>query len=108
MTKWSKVEFSLRNVKSFLSAKKRQIYDKFVGLEPHIKEQILYRHSLCKNDCFVPDEDGHTGCIYCGCDPYGKAFSKKSCNKGERFPDLMDKETWNKYKETIKKENKLQ
>ena len=37
-------------------------------------------------------------CIYCGCSVPGKLYVSKSCNGGERFPDMMDSEEWEKYK----------
>jgi hypothetical protein len=37
-------------------------------------------------------------CAYCGCKVPGKLYVKKSCNKGERFPDLMSTELWEKFK----------
>jgi hypothetical protein len=64
-----------------------------VGLPSHIQEQVAYRHEQCKNDC-IPQK----GCIHCGCDPIGKHFVQKSCNNGERFPHLMNKEDWIEFK----------
>jgi hypothetical protein len=97
MNEKPKPKLTRKNVKSFLSAYSNILIDKVIGLPSHTQEQIIYRHELCKNDCFVEDENGKKGCVYCGCDPYDKAFAKKSCNDGERFPDLMDKKEWDLY-----------
>lgn len=58
------------------------------------KEQVLYRSQICKDDCM---KFGY--CIECGCSVPGKLYSKESCNKGKRFPDLMSSDDWEKYKE---------
>ena len=92
---------NLRNLKSFTQAATRIITNKLFGLPMHIQEQVAFRHSLCENDCFVPNEKGKIGCKYCGCDPWGKAFGTESCNDGERFPDLMNDIDWTKYKKGL-------
>lgn len=89
-----KREITFKNVLSFLEGNTKFILDKF-GLTPiHIQEQILWRLNICKMDCVKNGE-----CEYCGCPPQKKAFNEKSCNNGDRFPDLMNKEEWEKYKE---------
>tara|TARA_A100001037_G_scaffold290408_1_gene303200 strand:+ start:2290 stop:2577 length:288 start_codon:yes stop_codon:yes gene_type:complete len=81
-----------------------KIYDFFEGhfrmfkgryrfLKPFIKEQVLYRSEICKNTCAVKGE-----CQYCGCSIPGKWYASRSCNKGELFPDMMDKSKWVKWK----------
>ncbi len=67
--------------------------DKFNLLPEHQKEQFLFRVSLCKDDCFKSRK-----CIYCGCSVPGKLYVSESCNGGERFPDMMNPEEWEKYK----------
>ena len=49
---------------------------------------------VCKDECVK-----YGKCRYCLCDLPGKFYVTESCNKGERFPDLMDEESWMKYKE---------
>jgi hypothetical protein len=48
---------------------------------------------ICKDECV---DLGY--CVYCGCDIPGKLYVKDSCNGGERFPDLMNKKDWEKFK----------
>ena len=90
--------FNLKNIKHFIEGYSRFYYDKLIGLHPHIQEQILYRMQVCKDDCMVKGE-----CKYCGCDVPKKMFVIESCNEGERFPDIMNKEDWEQYK----KENNI-
>lgn len=59
---------------------------------PHLKEQVAYRMLICQ-PCM---ETGQ--CEVCGCSVPGKLYVKESCNKGEKFPDLMGKVDWDKYK----------
>ena len=71
--------------------------DRFSLLPNHQKEQFLFRISICKHDCLKSRE-----CIYCGCSVPGKLYVSKSCNDGERFPDMMDSEEWEIYKKEKK------
>lgn len=69
------------------------------GLFPAYKqEQVLWRLQICKDDCVKQGE-----CQYCGCPPVKKAYVEESCNGGDRFPDMMNEEDWEKYK----KENNI-
>jgi hypothetical protein len=88
-----KQKITLHNIKSFLEGN-LQLGLEQLNLQPqHIQEQIAYRRLICKDDCAV-----NNACIKCGCDFKGKTSVKESCNKGERFPDLMGKLEWELYK----------
>lgn len=84
---------NIKNVASFIEGHAKYFYDELVGLPEHQKEQVMYRLSVCKDDC-VPNKK----CKYCGCPPEKKAFSTVSCNEGERFPDIMSKDKWEEFK----------
>lgn len=62
-------------------------------LPTYEREQVLYRSQICESDCV---KLGY--CIYCGCDIPGKLYVNESCNGGERFPNLMSKDKWEKFK----------
>jgi hypothetical protein len=86
------IKITLKNVKSFIRGHYNLYLDK-LGMYPrHKQEQILYRISLC-SDC-VSNE----GCKYCGCAPNKKVYDDKSCNDGERFPDMLNEVEWDKFK----------
>lgn len=88
-----KQKITIKNIKSFLEGN-IQLGLEQLNLQPqHIQEQIAYRRLLCKDDCMIDDK-----CKYCGCEVLGKTSVKESCNKNERFPDLMSKLEWDKYK----------
>jgi len=87
-----KPQINLHNIKSFLEGN-LQLGLEQLKLQPlHVQEQIAYRRLLCKDDCAVQNK-----CIKCGCDFKGKTSVQQSCNP-ERFPDLMSKIEWDKYK----------
>ena len=65
----------------------------FNTLSPHLKEQVIYRMTICEEDCVKSGK-----CKYCLCDLPGKFYTDISCNLGEKFPDLMEKEDWEIYK----------
>lgn len=91
-------DITLKNISSFLEGNYKYYKDKFFTYPDYLKEQVIYRLSKCEKDCLKLDE-----CINCGCNPRKKAFVVDSCNP-DRFPDLMDKEDWDKFK----KENNIE
>lgn len=98
-----KHKINLTNIKAFIQGNYRLIVDnmnpsfvpKFMGLEPYKREQIAYRMEVCKDSC-------KTTCQSCGCSTPGKFFVDKQCG-GNKYPDLMNEENWNKFK----KENNI-
>ena len=94
-----KPQITIKNIKSFLEGN-FQLVLKELNLQPkHIQEQIAYRRLICANDCAVTNK-----CVVCGCDFKGKTSVVESCNKGERFPDLMNNLEWHQFK----KENNIE
>lgn len=77
----------------FIEGNIKLLGDRLGKLPHHTKEQVLYRSEICKNDCM---KRGY--CVNCGCKVPGKLYVNKSCNKGKRFPDLMNESKWKKYK----------
>lgn len=88
-------EVSLLDVRNFLIGNFKYYYDKFVRYPDFVQEQLQYRYDKCKKDC-IPNN----ACIGCGCPPIKKHFLTKSCNS-DRFPDLMSKEDWEKFKKKL-------
>lgn len=85
-------EITLSNIRSYLEGNGQRILEELKLQPKHIQEQIAYRRLLCKNDCAVQNK-----CIKCGCDFKGKTSVQQSCNP-DRFPDLMSKNDWTKFK----------
>jgi hypothetical protein len=88
-----KQKITLKNIQSFLEGNSQRILEELQLQPEHIKEQIAYRRLLCKDDCAITNE-----CKECGCDFKGKTSVEKSCNDGERFPNLMKRVDWIRYK----------
>jgi len=87
-------KITLSNIQQYLEGNSQMILDR-MGLQPDwYREQIAYRMLQCKDDCIPAGK-----CKYCGCSVPGKLYVTQSCNYGSRFPDLMNEENWNKYKE---------
>jgi len=88
------MKINLINIRSYIVGNYRHYKDNLIGSPEYLKEQVYYRLYVCKDDCVV------TGaCKYCKCPPYKKSWVNTSCNGGERFPNLMDKPDWEKFKE---------
>jgi hypothetical protein len=87
----------INKIFQFVEGHLKMFGDKFNLLPEHQKEQFLFRVSICKNDCLKSRQ-----CIYCGCSVPGKLYVSESCNGGERFPDMMNPEEWEKYKKDKK------
>lgn len=87
------MKVSISSIKSFARGHSNLLLRR-LGLYPQFKqEQVLYRLSVCKDDCV------RTGrCMNCGCPTYEKMHDPISCNQGVKFPDMMDKEDWDEYK----------
>jgi len=84
----------MNKIFQFAQGNIRLLGDEFNLLPKHLKEQVRYRSEICKDECVK-----YGKCRYCLCDLPGKFYVTESCNKGEKFPDLMDEESWVKYKE---------
>lgn len=82
-----------KKIKQYIEGNLNMLQDDLFGKPLYFKEQVLYRASKCE-DCYRLGK-----CLYCGCELPGKHYVKASCNDGLRFPDLMNEEDWNKYKE---------
>lgn len=89
--------FNKKNILSFIEGYSKYYYNEVIGLPPHILEQVLWRMSICKDDC-IPNNK----CEYCGCNAEKKLFVIESCNEGEKFPDLMNIKDWEEYKKVNK------
>lgn len=91
------------NFKELIEANIDYYKDKFFHMPIYLKEQTLYRLDKCKYDCLVTGK-----CKHCGCPTKVKVWAHTSCNKGERFPDLMTYLEWQEFKKinniTIKNE----
>lgn len=86
-------KITLNNIKQYIEGNTQMFLDN-LGMKPDwYQEQIAYRMLQCKDDCRI-----NKRCTYCGCDYPGKLYVEESCNKGERFPDLMNKRDWEKFK----------
>lgn len=87
------MKITLKNIKHYIEGNIKMLGDKMHLLPEHEKEQVAYRAMICKDECVRLEY-----CVYCGCDIPGKLYVKESCNGGERFPDLMNRDSWEKYK----------
>ena len=85
-----------KKVLQFLEGNIKMLGDTLHVLPRHEREQVLFRADICKDDCMAR---GY--CRYCGCNVPGKLYVNKSCNNGERFPDLMTAAKWEEYKKVI-------
>ena len=92
--KYKGQKITLKKIKSFLEGNFKFILDEFDLLPLYYQEQVVWRASLCKDDCL---KEG--ACKYCGCNANKKIYVESSCNNGERFPDLMSEKDWKKFKE---------
>lgn len=90
-------KITVKNILSYLEGNTKYLLDIFDMFPSYKKEQVLWRLQLCKEDCVKNNE-----CEYCGCPPHKKAFVDESCNKGDRFPNMMDEEEWEKFKNNNK------
>jgi hypothetical protein len=91
-----KPKINFENILSYIEGNYKKFLYILRHMPIHVQEQVAYRLDACKEDCV---KSGF--CVYCGCDIDGKVFVKASCNKGERFPDLMEADEWELNKEKL-------
>jgi hypothetical protein len=82
-----------KKILQFIEGNIKMLGDTFHLLPEHEKEQVMYRLQICKDECV---QLGY--CVYCGCSIPGKLYVKKSCNHGDRFPNIMPKPDWEDFK----------
>ncbi len=85
-------EISITNIKNFIEGNVNQALSSLDLKPDSFMEQVRYRKSIC-TDCM---EAGV--CNYCGCSVPGRLYTTSTCNKGERFPDIMGDEEWAQFK----------
>jgi len=87
-------KITLNKIQSFIEGYKNFFLLKLNLKSDSFKEQVAYRMTVCENDCMKQGK-----CIYCQCSVPEKMMTIKSCNNGLRFPNIMEEDKWNKYKE---------
>jgi hypothetical protein len=87
--------FSAKNIRNFVEGNINILKDKtnFMKLDQHIKEQAIYRASLCI-ECL---DNG--ACLVCGCGTPQMFYAPKKLDSKEKWGEMLDKDEWNKYKE---------
>jgi hypothetical protein len=88
-------KITITNVLQFIEGNAKAIADSLNLLPDYYKEQVVWRMNICKDSCINKNNE----CEYCGCTATKKLYVEESCNDGEKFPNLMTKEEWKKYKE---------
>ena len=78
---------------NYIQGNLRYLTDQYNLLPEHLREQVRYRASICKESCLQ-----YGKCQRCGCELPGKFYVTESCNRGDKFPDLMNSEDWSDYK----------
>lgn len=92
---WIKLSLSDIDFVDFLKKTERDFPSRLFDFS--LKEQLRYRFYIC-NQCYKDRK-----CEVCKCSPYDTFVDLPSCNKGKRFPNLMNKFKW----EVFKKDNNL-
>jgi hypothetical protein len=87
-----KHQITFKNILQYLEGNTQLVLEELYLQPQHIHEQIAYRRLMCKDTCAKTN-----ACEICGCDFKGKTSVKESCNP-DRFPDLMSRNEWIKFK----------
>ena len=97
-------QINKKNIKSFILGNINFYKDTFIGSAEHVKEQYLYRMSLCSEDCIITGQ-----CKECSCPTRKKMWAPESNNC--IYPDFMSGSKWKTYKKenniNIKKKKKI-
>ena len=93
------MRITLKNVKAFIQGYSRRALDNLDLLQPHKKEQAIWR-SLVAKKCTDAGK-----CEACGCTTKNLELylADKECEKDVPcYPEMMNKEEWDNYKKTNK------
>jgi hypothetical protein len=82
------------NIKNFIQGHLNKFLDntEYMSLELHIKEQVIYRASLCQ-DCYY-----NGSCLKCGCKTPDMFYSTNKVDSLGKWKEMLDKEQWNIFK----------
>jgi hypothetical protein len=98
--KLGKHDITLKNIQAYLQGNIRflaeQYGPEFIKMEPHIREQIMFRLDISKPECKENKE-----CVECHCKVPELMYADKQCG-GECYPKMMDKDEWLAYKNAIR------
>jgi len=87
-----KHKITLNNIKQYIEGNANMLLTELGSKPDYYKQQIAYRALKC-SDCWINRE-----CQQCGCSLPGKWYVDKSCNNGQKFPDIMNEQDWIKFK----------
>jgi hypothetical protein len=86
--------FNLSNIKNFASGYWNKLRDDshFMSLQPHVKEQVLYRMNLCR-ECYV-----NGSCLECGCKTPEMFYAVAKVDSKERWGKMLSAKEWEEFK----------
>jgi hypothetical protein len=86
--------FSLNNIRNFVGGYWNKFKDDnyFMSLQPHVKEQVIYRANLCK-ECYV-----NGSCLECGCKTPEMFYAAAKVDSKGRWGKIMNVTDWEKFK----------
>lgn len=90
--------YSVKDViEYYIAIYRNQYYNtKFQWLiRKHIREQIDYRISVMKKECYINGE-----CTECGCETPALQMTNKPC-KGNCYPSMMNRKNWKAFNNYI-------
>ncbi len=97
--KVGKYDVTISNIAAYLQGNFRKLVDKysagFLELEEHIKEQIIWRETVASPYCMSNKE------CKCGCPIPDLFYADKAC-PDKCYPEMMNKEEWEGYKNVNK------
>jgi hypothetical protein len=96
--KIGKYDYNLKNIKSFIQANIRMFVEKhgldFIGLDPHIQEQITFRESVANKECLK------NGYCKCNCILPDMFYADKTC-EDQCYPPMLNKKEWEEFKDKL-------
>jgi hypothetical protein len=105
----NKKDINLKNIKAYVQGNLRYLTEQygpeFLKMEPHIREQVMFRMDIANPECKKAKS-----CIKCGCDTPQLFYADKQCG-GECYPKMMNKEEWKNYQKHLSNyslENKIE
>jgi hypothetical protein len=98
--KVGKHDVTMKNIHAYLQGNLRMLAEQYgpdyLKMDPHIKEQIIFRMDVSNPECIQQKE-----CKECHCEIPNLMYANKQCG-GQCYPEMMDADKWEEFKKTLR------
>jgi hypothetical protein len=98
--KAGKHDITMKNIHAYLQGNLRMLTEQYgpdyLKMDPHIKEQIIFRMDVSNPECIEQKE-----CKECHCTIPNLMYANKQCG-GACYPEMMNADRWEEFKKALR------